>query len=101
MHQIKLNKQAEQISRLLNVCITYVYSLQPAEKGKSISMVPSLIAMNEVPEEMIQDNSNEFLYDAFGTKLSMTSTWENSLNFPYQQIVMTLSEDSLDTCKNI
>ncbi len=99
MMKYKLNKQAEQISWLLNAMYRYKDLL---ENDKPFaSFIPILKKLGEIPQEMIKDNSND-IYDAFGIKYqiyanSCSSTCDNiSL-----KIIMNNDYKNFDICNNI
>ena len=99
MMKYKLNKQAEQISWLLNAMYRYKDLL---ENDKPFaSFIPILKKLGEIPQEMIKDNSDD-IYDAFGIKYqiyanSCSSTCDNiSL-----KIIMNNDYKNFDICNNI
>ena len=99
MMKYKLNKQAEQISWLLNAMYRYKDLL---ENDKPFaSFIPILKKLGEIPQEMIKDNSDD-IYDAFGIKYKIyangcSSTCDNiSL-----KIIMNNDYKNFDICNNI
>ena len=99
MMKYKLNKQAEQISWLLNAMYRYKDLL---ENDKPFaSFIPILKKLGEIPQEMIKDNSDD-IYDAFGIKYHIyanncSSTCDNiSL-----KIIMNNDYKNFDICNNI
>ena len=62
MMKYKLNKQAEQISSLINMIYTYQYQIS-AEPNDSL--IPIYQKLNAIPDGM--SVQNEYLKDAFGT----------------------------------
>jgi len=67
MTKHKLNKQAEQLSWLLN--ILYQYKSQWVF-NEHVHLAPYYKKMGLIPEEMIKDDS-AYIYDAFGFKLEL------------------------------
>ena len=99
MTKYKLNKQAEQISWLLNAMYRYKDLLgqnQPWE-----SFVPYLKKLGEIPQEMIKDNSI-YLYDSFGMKYSIFTNG-CSPTCDYTNLSINMSDDykNFDICNNI
>jgi len=66
MTKHKLNKQAEQLSWLLN--IVYQYKSQWVFDEHFVHLVPYYKKMGLIPEEMIKDDS-VYIYDALGYEL--------------------------------
>jgi len=66
MTKHKLNKQAEQLSWLLN--IVYQYKSQWVFDDKFVHLVPYYKKLGLIPEEMIKDDS-VYIYDALGYRL--------------------------------
>ena len=99
MMKYKLNKQAEQISWLLNAMYRYKDLLgqnQPWE-----SFVPYLKKLGEIPQEMIKDNSI-YLYDSFGMKYSIFTNGCSPM-CDYTNLSIDMSDDykNFDICNNI
>ena len=99
MTKYKLNKQAEQISWLLNAMYRYKDLLgqnQPWE-----SFVPYLKKLGEIPQEMIKDNSI-YLYDSFGMKYSIFTNGCSPM-CDYTNLSIDMSDDykNFDICNNI
>ena len=99
MSKYKLNKQAEQISWLLNAMYRYKDLLgqnQPWE-----SFVPYLKKLGEIPQEMIKDNSI-YLYDSFGMEYSIFTNGCSPM-CDYTNLHIDMSDDykNFDICNNI
>ena len=99
MTKYKLNKQAEQISWLLNAMYRYKDLLgqnQPWE-----SFVPYLKKLGEIPQEMIKDNSI-YLYDSFGMEYSIFTNGCSPM-CDYTNLRIDMSDDykNFDICNNI
>ena len=99
MTKYKLNKQAEQISWLLNAMYRYKDLLgqnQPWE-----SFVPYLKKLGEIPQEMIKDNTTT-LYDSFGMEYSIyTNGCSPNCNYTNLSINMSNDYKNFDICNNI
>ena len=101
MMKYKLNKQAEQLSTLVNAGLYYAGQWNLSE---SASLIPYLIKLNEVPKEMIKSQNQVTIYDVFNTAIQMTYIIYNGLH--YTQFVIQLdtssnSNQSLDICRNV
>ena len=70
MLKYKLNKQAEQISTLINTGLRYTESWNFSQ-NESVHLIPYFIKLGEVPKEMIK-NSSTIVYDIFDTEIQLT-----------------------------
>ena len=98
MMKYKLNKQAEQISWLLNVAYRYRNNFGK----KHMSLVPYFIKLGEIPENMIKDNSS-YVYDIFGSKIIINISGCSSAGI-CGSIIMdykTNSPSSFELCQNL
>ena len=98
MMKYKLNKQAEQISWLLNVAYRYRNNFGK----KHMSLVPYFIKLGEIPENMIKDNSS-YVYDIFGSKIIINISGCSSAGI-CGSIIMdykTTSPSSFELCQNL
>jgi type II secretory pathway pseudopilin PulG len=99
MTKYKLNKQAEQISWLLNAMYRYKDIL--GEDKQWTSFVPYLKKLGEIPQEMIKDNSIN-LYDAFGLQYAIHTNGCSPICL-YANLSINISNDykNFDICNNI
>ena len=102
MMKYKLNKQAEQISTLVNAGLRYAGQWHFSQ---DTHLVPYLIKLNEVPKEMIHNSSVNSLYDIFGTNISIYYTINNN-NQHYTQFFIYLNtanndDYALSICRNL
>ena len=98
MMKYKLNKQAEQISWLLNVAYRYRNNFGK----KHMSLVPYFIKLGKIPENMIKDNSS-YVYDIFGSKIIIDISGCSSAGI-CGSIIMdykTTSPSSFELCQNL
>ena len=99
MMKYKLNKQAEQISWLLNAMYRYKDLLgqnQPWE-----SFVPYLKKLGEIPQDMIKDNTTT-LYDSFGMRYGIyTNGCSPTCSYTNLSINMSNDYKNFDICNNI
>ena len=99
MTKYKLNKQAEQISWLLNVIYRYKDLL--GQDKPFTSFVPYFKKLGEIPQEMIKDNSDN-IYDSFGIKYSIfTNGCTTTCNYTNLSIVMDNTYKNFAICHNI
>ena len=99
MMKYKLNKQAEQISWLLNALYRYKDLL--GQDTKPASFVPYLKKLGEIPQEMFKDNSIN-LYDAFGLRYGIyTNACLPTCNYANLMINITDTYQNFDICNNI
>jgi len=99
MNKHKLNKQAEQLSWLIN--ILYQYKSQWIFDENFVKLAPYYKKLGLIPEEMIKDDSY-FLYDAFGLKISMSTN--NCTDKCYAialQYKVSNQHISFEACQNI
>ena len=98
MMKYKLNKQAEQISWLLNVMYRYRNNF-----GKRfMHLVPYFVKLGEIPENMIKDNSLN-IYDIFGSAISIAINGCSSEGICYSIVLayQTTSSASFESCQNL
>ena len=99
MSKYKLNKQAEQISWLLNAMYRYKDLL--GQNPQRESFVPYLKKLGEIPQEMFKDNSIN-LYDAFGLRYGIyTNGCSPTCNYANLMINITDTYQNFDICNNI
>ena len=98
MSKYKLNKQAEQISWLLNAMYRYKDLLGQTTHRESF--VPYLIKLGEIPQEMIKDNTTT-LYDAFGLHYGIYTNGGSPNNYANLHINITDTYQNFDICNNI
>ena len=98
MSKYKLNKQAEQISWLLNAMYRYKDLL--GQTTHSESFVPYLKKLGEIPQEMIKDNTTT-LYDTFGLRYGIYTNGGSPNNYANLMINITDTYQNFDICNNI
>ena len=97
MEKYKLNKQAEQLSHLLN--LVYRHKASWGQKPPYMNLIEYFIKMGEIPEDMIKDNGTAYIYDSFGAKVSI-STNGCSPTCNYINVAYHLGDDNFETCLN-
>ena len=98
MTKYKLNKQAEQISWLLNA----LYRHKDMLGHNSANFIPYFKKLGEIPQEMIKP-SNRYIYDSFGLLYDITTDNCNN-GFCYASTLFIQSPTNyknFDVCHNI
>ena len=108
MMKYKLNKQAQQLSQVINSITQFHNSF--SNLTNTTKLFPYLIKMGEIPKEMIKQDYQESIYDVFNTSLTsqiqpITSTNEGEIKgVTALYIGLDLSKKSnqnFEICKNI
>ncbi len=77
MMKYKLNKQAEQLSTVINAVATYGLQIKsnpvPVGSSSHISIIPALNKLNYIPKEMLKNNQNDYIYDVFNSQIMLDS----------------------------
>ena len=97
MFKYKLNKNSEQLTWLLNTVIRYSSSWKFSQRT---NLIPYLVRLTEIPQEMIETGKNNFVYDIFGNKISLVSI-NNRNEIDIYLDSSKADNDSLDICRNI
>ncbi len=99
MNKHKLNKQAQQLSWLLN--ILHQYKSQWVFDQHFVQLVPYYKKMGLIPEEMIKDDSI-FIYDAFNLKMHIqtNSCGDNGCSTVIVQYATANDHLSFEVCQN-
>ena len=99
MMKYKLNKQAEQLSWLLN--IMYQYKSLWTSPPPSISLVPIYKKMNILDENMIKDDT-EYIYDVFNMPVRIrTNDCPNNQCSTVMILYSLTGNNSFDICNNL
>ena len=69
MMKYRLNKQAEQIGSILDYISVYTDELNRDRNNMSYHMLPLLIKLGVIPQEMIHENSSPYIYDSFDNQI--------------------------------
>ena len=104
MMKYKLNKQAEQLSAVINAGLRYAKHWN-FKNVQYVNTIPYLIKLNEIPQEMIKNNSTSVIYDVFNNSMN-TSYTINEMGEIYTQLFIQLDTSkndqySLSICRNI
>lgn len=96
MMKHKLNKQAGQLTQLIGGALQYSKSF---EFSSNTNLIPYLIKLNIVPEEMVTSQVNIGLFDVFGTRIAISyNTDKNTHMFFYLDLQEHLA---YEICRNI
>ena len=100
MFKYKLNKQAEQISWLMNIMTRYQ---QEWKFNKSTNLVPYYTKMNLIDRSMLHQNEPNNLYDPFNNRIALT----NNRAPAFDEILMSIKfavnnrEQRFSVCQNV
>ena len=98
MMKYRLNKQAEQISWLLNVL--YRYKAAFGESPQFMGLLPYFKQLGEIPENMI--TNDEQIYDIFGSRINMlTNSCYNDKCSEVMLLYDIAPSESFDICQNV
>ena len=98
MMKYKLNKQAEQISWLLNVM--YRYKSEFGRNPQKIDLTSYFIKLGEIPENMITTDTS--LHDVFNSKIILRTNgcYNNECNETLLEYII-YSPESFEVCQNL
>ena len=77
MTKYKLNRQAEQISRLMNIMTQYQHEWKFTE---GVNLAPYYIKMNAIDPNMLHKGNSSYLYDSFNNRISLQNNNAPSFN---------------------
>ena len=99
MMKYRLNKQAEQLNAVVNATLSYA-GLWKVSNGTEI--VPYLIQLGAIPQEMIKANQNTYLYDIFDISFHLVYTINDKEQHYHQMFLnLTYLNYSVEICRNI
>lgn len=98
MLKYKLNKNSEQLTWFLNTVIRYSSSWNFSQ---STNILPYLIKLNEIPQEMIETGKTNSVYDIFDNKISLIWHTDNKNEIDIYLDSSKADNDTLDICRNI
>ena len=108
MMKYKLNKHAEQMNTVINAVARNAHSFGNIEGGRTI--VTYLIKMGEVPNEMVKQGHNSYIYDIFNNYYYATIQPQSMTDdekvkgvvaFYIRMPITTKSTENLLMCQNI
>ena len=98
MMKYKLNKQAEQISWLMNIMTQYLHEWKFNE---GVYLVPYYIKMNAVDPNMLHHGDTRHLYDPFNNMIKLSNNNSPYYNETLMSIVINDKSSRFETCQNI
>ena len=100
MMKYRLNKQAQQLSQILNVL--YRHKASWGTNPPSMKLMPYFKKLGEIPKEMIKDET-VYIYDSFNGRISMsTNGCPDGENCRGVIMIYTPAESSnIEICQNI
>ena len=101
MMKYKLNKQAEQISSILDYVNIHMDDFKRSKTSTAGNMIPLLKKLNVIPQEMIRKNISSKIFDIFGTNISLQNyTFPNSGVY-YFELYIVLNKGQKESCMNL
>ena len=114
MFKYKLNKQAEQLTTIINAVAVYGMQIKsnpvPAGNSSRISLIPVLNKLNYIPKEMLKGTNQDYIYDVFNSQIDLLSGYYNipGWDIPnkyYSGVSITLdngrSSHDIQICQNV
>ena len=98
MMKYKLNKQAEQISWLMNIMTQYLHEWKFNER---VYLVPYYIKMNAVDPNMLHHGDTSHLYDPFNNIITLSNNNSPYYNETQMGIAINDKSSRFETCQNI
>ena len=98
MMKYKLNKQTEQLNTLLSAMSRYRDEWRGIQEY--IFLTPYFIKLGEIPEDMIQDDTSDYIYDIFGNKIAL----RNNSDGAWDKVKINYyigNRESFELCQNI
>ena len=96
MLKYKLNKQTEQIGSILDYASLYYEELRESRVWYAAELMNKLGA---IPQEMIDENDREYIYDIFGNKILLTFTGSSGEH--YKGMKINIGDSTRDICINL
>lgn len=101
MMKYKLNKQAEQISSILDYVNIHMDDFKRSKTSTAGNMIPLLKKLNVIPQEMIRKNISSKIFDIFGNSIGLQNyTFPNS-GIYYFEIYIVLNKGQKESCMNL
>ena len=97
MMKYKLNKQAEQISWLMNIMTQYLHEWK---FNKFVNLVPYYIKMNAIDHNMLHNGDTNYLYDPFNNRILLSNNGQYNEE-TVMKIGINNKSSRFETCQNI
>ena len=101
MMKYKLNKQAEQISSILDYVNIHMDDFKRSKTSTAGNMIPLLKKLNVIPQEMIRGNISSKIFDIFGTNISLQNYTFPSSGVYYFELYIMLNKGQKESCMNL
>ena len=98
MTKYKLNKQAEQISWLMNIMTQYQHEWKFTE---GVNLAPYYIKMNAIDPNMLHKGNSSYLYDSFNNRISLQNNNAPSFNELLLSMRVDNQSSRFDICQNV
>ena len=99
MMKYKLNKQAEQISSILDYVNIHLDDLKRSKADIGYDFIPLFKKLNIIPQEMIRESNNDAIYDVFGNRVVPVNYAASNLYF--FEFVLHLNKGQKEACINL
>ena len=100
MMKYKLNKQAEQISSILDYVNINLDEFKRSKTTISDNMIPLLTKLDVIPKEMIRENQNNVVYDIFGNAVGLKNYYTGGSAY-YFEFVLYINKGQKESCINL
>ena len=110
MMKYRLNKHAEQLNTVVNAVSRNVHGFDNIawDSSSLTHLVPYLVKMGEIPQEMVKPNITDHIYDTFGQDWAIFLSGVNSRTIYFSSYsdagsssLTTKSADNLAICQNM
>ena len=98
MFKYKLNKQTEQINQIMMALVEYKSVLATLQNSESV--IPLFRKLNALPPEMIKQDDNTYVYDAFNIPILLSRSGDGTA-FPISFRFTGHSDKNNTICRNI
>ena len=105
--QSPVTPRAEQISQIASAISMYYTQIGLAEMNTVVNATSIYIKLGLIPTEMIKNDDSEYVYDAFNSKIYISSqrniNWDNGINVTGLRIISNYqnNDGSQEMCANI
>ena len=100
MTKYKLNKQAEQISSILDYVNIYLSDLKRTKSDTGEYLAPLFIKLGIIPQEMIRKNIANIIYDVFGNEIILHNYRTSGGTYIFE-FVLYLNKGQKESCMNV
>ena len=100
MMKYKLNKQAEQISSILDYVNIHLDEFKRSKTNISANMIPILTKLDVIPKEMIRKNTSSKIYDIFGTAIGLQNYTVDNVDYVFE-FRLFINKGQKESCMNL